>query len=63
MIHNLCPLRRRRANRIPWADGRCPFPRAMWEAAGFAFSSSTATTVPPRARWATRSAGTRARTA
>jgi len=21
---------------IPWADGRCPFPRAMWESAGFA---------------------------
>jgi hypothetical protein len=20
---------------IPWADGRCPFPRALWEAAGF----------------------------
>ncbi len=20
---------------IPWADGRCPFPRALWESAGF----------------------------
>lgn len=36
MIYNLCPAPAAAGKPyIPWADGRCPFPRAMWEAAGF----------------------------
>jgi hypothetical protein len=36
MIYNLCPAPAPPDKPyIPWADGRCPFPRAMWEAAGF----------------------------
>lgn len=36
MIYNLCPAPAPPGKPyIPWADGRCPFPRAMWEAAGF----------------------------
>lgn len=36
MIYNLCPAPAPEGKPyIPWADGRCPFPRAMWEAAGF----------------------------
>ncbi|MCC6652805.1 MAG: hypothetical protein IT348_16755 [Candidatus Eisenbacteria bacterium] len=36
MIYNLCPAPAAPGKPyIPWADGRCPFPRAMWEAAGF----------------------------
>jgi hypothetical protein len=36
MIYNLCPAPAPPDKPyIPWADGRCPFPRAMWESAGF----------------------------
>jgi hypothetical protein len=36
MIYNLCPAPAPPDKPyIPWADGRCPFPRALWEAAGF----------------------------
>ncbi|MFN8586845.1 MAG: hypothetical protein U0704_03510 [Candidatus Eisenbacteria bacterium] len=36
MIYNLCPAPAPPGKPyIPWADGRCPFPREMWEAAGF----------------------------
>ncbi len=36
MIYNLCPAPAAPGKPyIPWADGRCPFPRAMWEAADF----------------------------
>ncbi|MBI5169404.1 MAG: hypothetical protein HZA61_07955 [Candidatus Eisenbacteria bacterium] len=36
MIYNLCPAPAAPGKPyIPWADGRCPFPRATWEAAGF----------------------------
>ena len=36
MIYNLCPAPAPPGKPyIPWADGRCPFPRAMWERAGF----------------------------
>ena len=34
MIYNLCPAQGKETY-IPWADGRCPFPRAMLEKAGF----------------------------
>jgi hypothetical protein len=34
-IYSLCPARRLPASRIPWADGRCPFSRELWEAEGF----------------------------
>jgi SAM-dependent methyltransferase len=36
LIYNLCPAPALPGKPyIPWADGRCPFPRAAWEAAGF----------------------------
>ena len=36
LIYNLCPAPAPPGKPyIPWADGRCPFPRATWEAAGF----------------------------
>jgi len=36
LIYNLCPAPAPPGKPyIPWADGRCPFPRRMWEAAGF----------------------------
>jgi len=34
MIYNLCPAQGKETY-IPWADGRCPFPREMLEKAGF----------------------------
>ena len=37
MIYNLCPAPAPPGKPyIPWADGRCPFPRELWERAGFA---------------------------
>jgi hypothetical protein len=36
LIYNLCPAPAPPDKPyIPWADGRCPFPREMWAAAGF----------------------------
>jgi len=36
LIYNLCPAPAPPGKPyIPWADGRCPFPAAMWRAAGF----------------------------
>ncbi len=36
LIYNLCPAPAAPGKPyIPWADGRCPFPREMWDAAGF----------------------------
>jgi len=36
MIYNLSPAPNTTGKPYrPWADGRCPFPREMWEAAGF----------------------------
>jgi hypothetical protein len=36
LIYNLCPAPAPPDKPyIPWADGRCPFPREMWTAAGF----------------------------
>lgn len=36
IIYNLCPAPAPEGKPyIPWADGRCPFPREMWEKAGF----------------------------
>jgi SAM-dependent methyltransferase len=36
LIYNLCPAPAVAGKPyIPWADGRCPFPAAMWQAAGF----------------------------
>lgn len=36
MIYNLCPAPAAPGKPyIPWADGRCPFPRELWEAQGF----------------------------
>lgn len=36
LIYNLCPAPAPPGKPyIPWADGRCPFPREMWERAGF----------------------------
>jgi hypothetical protein len=36
MIYNLCPAPAPPDKPyIPWADGRCPFPKALWEAEGF----------------------------
>lgn len=36
LIYNLCPAPAAPGKPyIPWADGRCPFPRTVWEAAGF----------------------------
>ncbi|MCA9255866.1 MAG: hypothetical protein KDA33_09520 [Phycisphaerales bacterium] len=36
LIYNLCPAPAPAGKPyIPWADGRCPFPREMWEANGF----------------------------
>ncbi len=36
LIYNLCPAPAAPGKPyIPWADGRCPFPRATWEQAGF----------------------------
>ena len=36
LIYNLCPAPAPPGKPyIPWADGRCPFPPAMWERAGF----------------------------
>ena len=36
MIYNLCPAPAPPGKPyIPWADGRCPFPRELWEHAGF----------------------------
>ena len=36
LIYNLCPAPAAPGKPyIPWADGRCPFPRADWERAGF----------------------------
>ncbi|MBK8268121.1 MAG: hypothetical protein IPK83_07355 [Planctomycetes bacterium] len=36
IIYNICPAPAAEDQPyIPWADGRCPFPREMWEKAGF----------------------------
>jgi hypothetical protein len=36
LIYNICPSPNSPDKPyLPWADGRCPFPRAMWEATGF----------------------------
>ena len=36
LIYNLCPAPAPPGKPyIPWADGRCPFPPGMWQAAGF----------------------------
>ncbi len=36
MIYNLCPAPSPADQPYkPWADGTCPFPRSMWESAGF----------------------------
>ncbi|HEY6562903.1 MAG TPA: hypothetical protein VIY86_00275, partial [Pirellulaceae bacterium] len=36
MIYNICPAPSPPDQPyIPWADGRCPFPRQVWESAGF----------------------------
>jgi len=36
LIYNLCPAPAPPGKPyIPWADGRCPFPKPMWESAGF----------------------------
>jgi SAM-dependent methyltransferase len=36
LIYNICPAPNPPGKPyLPWADGRCPFPRAMWEEAGF----------------------------
>lgn len=36
LIYNICPaMAPADKPYIPWADGRCPFPREMWEAKGF----------------------------
>lgn len=36
LIYNLCPAPSPpEKTYIPWSDGRCPFPRALWESAGF----------------------------
>ncbi len=36
LIYNLCPAPAAPGKPyIPWADGRCPFPRKAWEGAGF----------------------------
>ena len=36
MIYNLSPAQKPpEAGYLPWADGRCPFPREAWSAAGF----------------------------
>lgn len=36
LIYNLCPAPAAPGKSyIPWADGRCPFPRESWEGAGF----------------------------
>jgi len=36
LIYNLCPAPAAPGKPyIPWADGRCPFPRESWESAGF----------------------------
>ena len=36
LIYNLCPAPAPPGKPyIPWADGRCPFPREQWRAAGF----------------------------
>ena len=42
-----------------WADGRCPFPRPVWEAAASMSSLSTATILRPSGGSPPRSAGTR----
>jgi len=36
MIYNICPAPSKPGEPYKnWADGRCPFPRPLWEAAGF----------------------------
>jgi len=36
LIYNICPAPSKEGESYkPWADGRCPFPPAMWEKAGF----------------------------
>ncbi len=36
LIYNICPApAKTREKYIPWADGRSPFPKEMWESAGF----------------------------
>jgi hypothetical protein len=36
LIYNLCPSQSPEGKPYkPWADGRCPFPRALWQEAGF----------------------------
>jgi hypothetical protein len=36
MIYNICPAPSPPGQPYkPWADGRCPFPRPVWDAAGF----------------------------
>lgn len=36
LIYNLCPAPAAPGKPyIPWADGRCPFPESLWQAAGF----------------------------
>ncbi len=34
LIYNLCPAQKEGAEWIPWADGKCPFTRAQFEALG-----------------------------
>lgn len=36
LIYNICPAPNPPGKPyLPWSDGRCPFPKAVWEAAGF----------------------------
>jgi hypothetical protein len=35
LIYNICPAQKEGKDYMPWADGRCPFPREMLEKAGF----------------------------
>jgi hypothetical protein len=36
LIYNICPAPAKTGEKyIPWADGRSPFPKEMWESAGF----------------------------
>ena len=64
MIYNLCPAQAlAKEPYIPWADGRCPFPRTMWEAQGFevlAFDrndDAAARSMARALRWAEGTAG------
>ncbi|HVZ95085.1 MAG TPA: hypothetical protein VG797_11310 [Phycisphaerales bacterium] len=36
MIYNICPAPSKEGEPfVPWAEGKCPFPREMWEKTGF----------------------------